>query len=260
MLAAEADEAPRRRAWLQLSEDGTELRWGWGQESLELERLTATRAPKSRDEGGGRCAAPRTAAAQGAAPTSGDTTDAGLGSAAEGREEPTRAEHAAALAAGLAAAAATTPAEPGPGGRAGLWRSASSLESGPGSGSGSGSSFGLRSRWSLMRIITGSVSSSGTSLGSSSGSGLGSGSGSGPVSGGCCTPRPATARPVSCQLSLLSGNLVDGLHTLLVEFEDEATRDAWAAATRALQLRLAPVAAPASDSLSTYLEKVHALP
>ena len=111
-----------------------------------------------------------------------------------------------------------------------------------------------------MRIITGSVSSSGTSLGSSSGSGLGSGSGSGPVSGGCCTPRPATARPVSCQLSLLSGNLVDGLHTLLVEFEDEATRDAWAAATRALQLRLAPVAAPASDSLSTYLEKVHALP
>ena len=193
MLAAEADEAPRRRAWLQLSEDGTELRWGWGQESLELERLTATRAPKSRDEGGGRCAAPRTAAAQGAAVGAGP----GVGSAAEGREEPTRAEHAAALAADLATAAAITPAELG--GRAGLRRSGSSLDSGVGSG-------------------------------------LGSGSGS----GGCCAPRPVMARPVSCQLSLLSGNLFDGLHTLLVEFEDEATRDAWAAAIRALQLRLAP--------------------
>ena len=210
MLAAEADEAPRRRAWLQLSEDGTELRWGWGQESLELERLTATRAPKSRDEGEGRCAAPRTAAAQGAAVGAGP----GVGSAAEGREEPTRAEHAAALAADLATAAAITPAELG--GRAGLLRR------------------------------------SGSSLDSGVGSGLGSGSGS----GGCCAPRPVMARPVSCQLSLLSGNLFDGLHTLLVEFEDEATRDAWAAATRALQLRLAPFAAPATDSLSTYLEKV----
>ena len=45
---------------------------------------------------------------------------------------------------------------------------------------------------------------------------------------------------------------------MLVEFEEEATRDAWAAATRALQLRLAPAAAPASHSLASYLAKVHA--
>ena len=53
---AAADARPRR-VWLQLGEDGTTLRWGW-KEQLDLERLTAMRAPKPqraarRGSGGG---------------------------------------------------------------------------------------------------------------------------------------------------------------------------------------------------------------